>query len=475
MAGYKHLEIPGNFERYVKDKKQSANAYYRYFLARLSRMFEYKNLPDTIPHEILDRYLMNNGIACITEVEGKLYVFYGNMGGPQDVYYRPTEFIISNPHVKSDGQLFTANIPIFDHYQPTEEVPGAQLGQPRGCLIRNDTEWQGLAPLLSRYSYLMAENTLTLRTADVMLRIVAMITAPSDKEKAAANEYLKSMENGILSVIGESAFFDGVKLQSPPSNNGSYLTQFIEYQQYLKGSLYNEIGLSAKDNMKREAIGKGESTLDEDALLPLADNMLLCRKQDLALVNEMFAEYLPEPIEVSFSSAWLENELEALSTISQMGASGSTQAFGGSALGGDGAVGAAEDDGDAGAAEGEEFVDLKNAVQEDKDEKEETEELSGSTHAEGSEESEISDNNASEVLREESDDETDGKSSENNDISWSETLQQAKENLEEKIEKGDEVNELPLGTEGSEEDRGDDSSDERDIQSHELSVSGGSE
>ena len=460
MAGYKHLEIPGNFERYVKDKKQSANAYYRYFLARLSRMFEYKNLPDTIPHEILDRYLMNNGIACITEVEGKLYVFYGNMGGPQDVYYRPTEFIISNPHVKSDGQLFTANIPIFDHYQPTEEVPGAQLGQPRGCLIRNDTEWQGLAPLLSRYSYLMAENTLTLRTADVMLRIVAMITAPSDKEKAAANEYLKSMENGILSVIGESAFFDGVKLQSPPSNNGSYLTQFIEYQQYLKGSLYNEIGLSANYNMKREAIGKGESTLDEDALLPLADNMLLCRKQDLALVNEMFGT----EIEVSFSSAWLENELEALSTISQMGASGSTQAFGGSALGGDGAVGAAVEDGDDGAAEGEEFVDLKDAVQEDKDEKEETEELSG---ADGEEETTDNDSGSTQ--------ESDEGGSENNDISWSETLQKAKENLEEKIEKGDEVNELPLGTEGSEEDRGDDSSDGRDIQSHELSVQGGSE
>ena len=463
MAGYKHLEIPGNFERYVKDKKQSANAYYRYFLARLSRMFEYKNLPDTIPHEILDRYLMNNGIACITEVEGKLYVFYGNMGGPQDVYYRPTQFIISNPHVKSDGQLFTANIPIFDHYQPTSEVPGAELGQPRGCLIRNDTEWQGLAPLLSRYSYLMAENTLTLRTADVMLRIVAMITAPSDKERAAANEYLKSMENGILSVIGESAFFDGVKLQSPPSNNGSYLTQFIEYQQYLKGSLYNEIGLSANYNMKREAIGKGESTLDEDALLPLADNMLLCRKQDLALVNEMFAEYLPEPIEVSFSSAWLENELEALSTISQMGASGSTQPFGG---GGIGAIGAAEEDDSAGAegaTEGEDFVDLKEVVQEDKDEKEETEELSG---ADGEEET--TDESGSTQ-------ESDESSSENNDISWSETLQQAKENLEEKIEKGDEVNELPLGTEGSEEDRGDNPSDERDIQSHELSVQGGSE
>ena len=449
MAGYKHLEIPGNFERYVKDKKQSANAYYRYFLARLSRMFEYKGLPDTIPHEILDRYLMNNGIACITEVDGKLYCFYGNMGGPQDVYYRPTEFIISNPHVKANGELFTANIPIFNHYQPSEDVPGCELGQPKGCLIRNDSEWIGLAPMLSRYAFLMAENILTLRTADVMLRIVAMITAPSDKERAAALEYLKSMENGILSVIGESAFFDGVKLQSPPSNNGSYLTQFIEYQQYLKGSLYNEIGLSANYNMKREAIGKGESTLDEDALLPLADNMLLTRKQDLALVNEMYGTN----IEVSFSSAWLENELEALSTISNFG---STQPSGfGTGL-----------SMESGSTQGNADDAVDTAEEEETDEKvvqEETEELPGADGAEGTEES--PDKPVDEESEDEIDTESDGTSEDNesvnNDISWNDTLQAAKENLEEKIEEGDEANEpaLPLGNEETEDDAGDISTD----------------
>ena len=324
MAQYKHLEIPGNFERFVKDKRQSANAYYRYFLSRLTRMFEYKNLPDTIPHEILDRYLFNNGIACITEVEGKLYVFYGNCGGPQDVYYRPTEFIIANPHIKtSNGELFSANIPLYSQYQPVDEVPYQDMGQPAGVLIRNDTEWQGLAPMISRYSFLLAENTLTLRTADVMLRVTALLTAPSDKERAAALEYLKTIENGNLGVIGESPFFDGVKLQSPPSNNGSYLTQFIEYQQYLKGSIYNELGLSANYNMKREAIGKGESTLDEDALLPLCDNMLMCRKKDLEKVNELFSDLLPEPIEVSFSSAWLQNQIESKATLASL--AGSTQ------------------------------------------------------------------------------------------------------------------------------------------------------
>ena len=437
MAGYKHLEIPGNFERFVKDKRQSANAYYRYFLARLSRMFEYKNLPDTIPHEILDRYLMNNGIACITEVEGKLYVFYGNCGGPQDVYYRPCEFIIANPHIKtSDGNLFSANIPLYAQYQPVDEIPfETAVGQPKGVLIRNDTEWQGLAPMISRYSFLLAENTLTLRTADVMLRITAMLTAPTDKERASALEYLKTIENGGLSVIGESAFFDGVKMQSPPSNNGSYLTQFIEYQQYLKGSLYNEIGLSANYNMKREAIGKGESTLDEDALLPLVDNMLLCRKEDLAKVNELFGTN----IEVSFSSAWLENEIESRSTLVNLVGSpqenynpfGATPPMGGS---GDSEAGSTQDDGsnepDMGSTGAIGATGADEAQKEEDDEKEKEQILESE---ESGTDGEMEDSSSDSQI---------------NDIGWSEELQELKEKV---MEKADEPVGQPImkgGTDG---------------------------
>lgn len=288
---------------YVKDKERSARAYYSYFLLRCLRMFEYKNLPDTIDANILDRYLFLNGVACVgKDGNGDLRVFFGSWGGEQDVYYRPSKFIVSNPHIGSGWQH---EYTIF----PTAKSPLVD-----GVLMRNDTGWYGLHPMLSRYSYLMAENSITLRVADVMLRIIGLLSAPSDKEMIACQEYIDALEDGDLKVIGENPFFDGIRLQSPPSNNGSYLTQFIEYQQYLKGSFYNEIGLSANYNMKREAIGKGESTLDEDSLLPLCDNMLLARKEDIAKINELFGTN----IEVDFSSAWKENRIEAKMAMLQM-------------------------------------------------------------------------------------------------------------------------------------------------------------
>ena len=283
---------------YVKDQKLSANAYINYMAIRLQKMFKYTNLPETIPREMLEYYLMINGTCFISEYDGNLYAFTGSFGGEPDAYYRPTRYVVANPALKMSKD--------FDIKSD-------------GVLIRNDSIWQGLYPLMARYASLMAENILTLRSADVMLRVIAMLTAPDDKTRVAAEAYLKKLEDGEFGVIAENRFFEGIKMQSPPSNNGSYLTQFIELHQYLKGSFYNEIGLNANFNMKREALGDGESSLNEDSLLPLCDEMLRCRQEDIKKVNEMFGT----DITVEFDSSWAQNVIEKELTLDKMRAEAS--------------------------------------------------------------------------------------------------------------------------------------------------------
>ena len=271
-------------QEYVTDKEVSSDAYIRYMIIRLQKMFKYENLPDTIPKEYLENYLLLNGTCFITQVDGKLYALNGTYGGEPDAYYRPTKYVVANPGLKLSKTYDINN---------------------DGVLMRNDPLWIGLYPLMSRYATLMSENILSIRVADIMLRVMAMLTAPDDKTKIAAEEFLKKLEKGEIGVIGENRFFDeGVKMQSPPSNNGSYLTQFIELQQYFKGSFYNEIGLNANFNMKREAIGDGESSLNEDSLLPLCEQMLQCRQEDIDKLNKMF----DTNISVDFDSAWKNNQ-----------------------------------------------------------------------------------------------------------------------------------------------------------------------
>ena len=271
------------------DKQPELEWFYKtykgYMYARLQQMFSYRNLPDTIPSEMFEFYLLSNGLSFVTEYEGNIYAFQGGLGGEPDPYYRPTKFTIANPALKMS------------------KVCDIKTD---GILCKNDKMWLGLDALVSRYAYLMATNLITLNVVDIMLRCIALLSAPDDKTKKSAEVYLDKLVKGEFGVIGDNPFFEGIKMQTVPSSNGSYLTQFIELHQYYKGSFYNEIGLNANFNMKREAIGKGEASLSQDSLLPLCDSMLECRIENVKKINEMYGTN----IEVEYSSAWKDNQTE---------------------------------------------------------------------------------------------------------------------------------------------------------------------
>lgn len=271
------------------DKQPELEWFYKtykgYMYARLQQMFSYRNLPDTIPSEMFEFYLLSNGLSFVTEYEGNIYAFQGGLGGEPDPYYRPTKFTIANPALKMS------------------KVCDIKTD---GILCKNDKMWLGLDALVSRYAYLMATNLITLNVVDIMLRCIALLSAPDDKTKKSAEVYLEKLVKGEFGVIGDNPFFEGIKMQTVPSSNGSYLTQFIELHQYYKGSFYNEIGLNANFNMKREAIGKGEASLSQDSLLPLCDSMLECRIENVKKINEMYGTN----IEVEYSSAWKDNQTE---------------------------------------------------------------------------------------------------------------------------------------------------------------------
>ena len=89
---------------------------------------------------------------------------------------------------------------------------------------------------------------------------------------------------------------------------------YLQSVKYLKAGKYNEIGLNANYNMKRESINSNESQLNDDMLHPLIDDMLARRREALEEVNAMFGTN----ITVEFNSAWETNELEEDLTLEQM-------------------------------------------------------------------------------------------------------------------------------------------------------------
>ena len=283
---------------YCSDKAKVFENYCKYTFTRTQSMFTYEGLPDTIPVQWLESYLQRNGSCCIAEHEGKLYALLGNAGGELDEYYQPTIYTVANPALGLSKSF--------------------KIGE--DCVYcRNDYDAIGLVPLVSRYCGLMTENLLTVRISDINMRMMNLLSAPDDNTLQSTKQYLKDLEDGKLGVVGETPFFEGLKLQSKGVGNGDYMIQFIELQQYLKGSMYNELGINANFNMKREALSGQEVALNDDALMPLIDDMLKQRRAMCDELNEMFGLN----VSVDYGSTWHSNVVEKqLISEDELGADG---------------------------------------------------------------------------------------------------------------------------------------------------------
>lgn len=280
-------------------KGDMLNSYILYNLARLQSMFKYDGLPDTIPQKWLEHYLLVNG-SCVFIKDGEdLIATTGGMGGLPDRYYIPTQYIVANPYVKPETRKT---------YTIGEDC----------ILIRNDTYSQGLMPLLIRYCSQLVENDVTMNVADILARAMITMSATDSQTKESIEKWLCDLRKGKISAIGELPSMVGNQDRSlnitPFQQVASIITDLIEYHQYLKAGMYNEIGLNANYNMKRESINSNESQLNDDMLHPLIDDMLARRREALEEVNAMFGTN----ITVDFNSAWETNEVEEELTLEQM-------------------------------------------------------------------------------------------------------------------------------------------------------------
>lgn len=284
----------------ILDKASATFNYVQYMLDRTNRMFRYKGLPDTIPEYILEYMLQIYGSVAVLEHEGELYAFRCNFGGPPDPYYRPTQAVIANPALNIDTMFRVVNnLPPFD--KTTWEV------YPPCVQFLNDSQIQGLLPLFARYATQMAENDVSIRSAQINLRQQTVIVADTGPEIQSAESYIKNLEDGKLSSIQKRPFADGVKVMNASTSQSNTVIQLIELQQYLKASWYNEIGLNSNFNMKRQYMSADEVNSSADIMLPLIDNMFFSRQQAVEAINKEFGT----SISVEKDSAWEKKQIQA--------------------------------------------------------------------------------------------------------------------------------------------------------------------
>lgn len=241
-------------------------------------MFEWNNLPETLPAVELEKMLQINGYAVIAEYQGKVYAFQGGFSG-QDVYNRPTKVIVNNPALQNNS-TYTIN---------------------EDCVVvMNDDMKQGLIKIYEYFGQRLIENQITMLMTDYNLRMPFTISSSDDATTQSAKEYLNKIIDGSLGVIGEQKLFKALSVTPTNNKTTASFADLYGYQQFIIAQLNNTIGLATNNNMKRERLTTNEIEINKNASYPLVDNMLKNRQQAVEKINSMFGL----DITVGYSSIW---------------------------------------------------------------------------------------------------------------------------------------------------------------------------
>lgn len=272
----------------LKDKRMLIEFHFNSALSKTLKIFEYEGLPESIPQRELEKILQLCDFAYWLKKDNKIYVFFGGLGGQPNEYYQPTNFIVANSYLK-----------FFEVVKVNEN----------GVLMWNDYVHRNvLYFMMRRYAELMAECDITLRFGLINDRILSVFFANNDTLKAGVEQFMKDVENGekLGAIVSDDWKDDegGLNVKEYRKANSQDLKVIMELQQYLKASFFNDIGLQANYNMKRESINDSEAGMNEESLKPFIDDMLQNRKDALKKVNEQYGLN----ITVKLSSSWVRRE-----------------------------------------------------------------------------------------------------------------------------------------------------------------------
>lgn len=228
-----------------------------------SSVFTWENLPDTIDENYLTTELIFNGIIGIINTPDGVRAVRGNWGGKPNEYYKPTEFIYSNPVLGSGNPEIGKDIGVIF-------LTTADNTESDGENVAHD----GLKNLIDSTACLLADNQLSLNIAQKNTRLMLVASADNEATSNSAEQTLKAMYNGEPYKVVSSKFGDTFNVEplvnSKPAES---MQQLIENYQFIWSTFLQELGINSNFNLKRERLVQAEVALNSECMDTLVDDI----------------------------------------------------------------------------------------------------------------------------------------------------------------------------------------------------------
>ena len=243
---------------------------------KVLEIFEYKNLPATLPKRELEKRITQNGSAIVYAVGEDVFVTDVPAGARNDIYGNPRDVTIR-------------------HFDETLDLT---IGV--DCVLwRNDASSLGLTSILSEFAILTAQMKRSFLNAFTMLRTNFIILAKDEDAARAALEFEAQMRNGASSVLlsEELGGIGGSEIASTPVA-GQQVDQMISLANYVNAYYWSELGVTLNNNLKSQY--QSEDELQKSTGMPLVFQMLAERLEAVRDTNAL----LGTNIEVKLSGEW---------------------------------------------------------------------------------------------------------------------------------------------------------------------------
>jgi hypothetical protein len=257
------------------------NMYIRAMFNKTYRMFEWKNLPDDMSSYDMEKFTQLQGKSFFIYHNNRYYVLEGTYFDNITWNKEPSKAIIVNAALKDLPKEF-------------------KLGE--NCIeIRNDSTYMGLYPINETNAIQLANVDISINYATFNTRLKKVYKADDDNTKESIDKLLDDVYKGakITAIVTSSLYKDSLSTEDIGTTNTD-IKDLIELKQYIKANWYMDLGINANYNMKRESLNENELSMNDDALLPVIDDMLECRKKACEDINKLFNLN----ISVDLSSSW---------------------------------------------------------------------------------------------------------------------------------------------------------------------------
>lgn len=270
----------------VSDVEEGYNYWFWKLLNICLDVFEYENLPSTIPAREIESNLMLTGHCFIFPKMGELVTAVTSIYG-FDKYYNPTKATYAQAVLGSNSNMNIEDYAIIYNSSLKDNVLN----------IKADSS---LLTFIQRYSRQLADIESTINIYLTNMRLTSIPVATNDNIKGSIKRFFDYLSLGKKDIVVDTPILESFRnIEIAKHNTNDTLTDLLQCRDKILEMFYRDIGVKFRNN-KRANMTESEVESDNQVLLISLDDMLKSRERGIEEVNNKYGTNITVAINERF-------------------------------------------------------------------------------------------------------------------------------------------------------------------------------